>query len=256
MGADERRGRLDPLYAEYAGVYDERTVGAPGDIAFYREIAQEADGLVVELGVGTGRIAIPTVQAGVPVLGLDLSLRMLAIAQRRALDAGVSDDMGLAVADMRRFALARPAALITIPFRAFMHNLTTDDQLSTLACCRAALEAGGRLVLNFFNPDLTMIAEWMRREPDQWGEPDMGLTGSEERRQYEPSLQRIDQFVRFPARAGRGSEVVTRLRWVYRYEMEHLLGRSGFEVEALYGDFERNPFGVTSTELVWVARPA
>ena len=256
MVADERRGPLDPLYAEYAGVYEERTVGTPGDIAFYREIAQEADGLVVELGVGTGRIAIPTVEAGVPLLGLDLSPRMLAIARRKALAASVGGDLGLAVADMRRFALTRPAALITIPFRAFLHNLTTDDQLSTLACCRAALDPSGRLVLNVLNPDLAMIAEWMHREPDEWGEPDPRLPGSEERREYEPSLQRMDQLVRFPAREGRGSEVVIRLRWVYRYEMEHLLARSGFEVEALYGDFERNPFGVTSTELVWVARPA
>ena len=256
MAADERRGLLDPLYAEYAGVYDERTVSTPGDIAFYREIAQEADGLVVELGVGIGRIAIPTVQAGVPVLGLDLSPRMLAIARRKALAASVGGGLGLAVADMRRFALARPAWLITIPFRAFLHNLTTDDQLSTLACCRAALDPGGRLVLNVFNPDLAMIAEWMHREPDEWGDPDPRLPGSEERRVYDPSRQRIDQFVRFPAREGRGSEVVIRLRWVYRYEMEHLLARSGFEVEALYGDFERHPFGVTSTELVWVARPA
>jgi SAM-dependent methyltransferase len=247
---------LDPLYTDYAETYDERTVGAAGDIAFYRELAQEADGLVVELGVGTGRIAIPTVQAGAPVLGLDLSPRMLAIAQRKALEAGVGEDLGLAVADMRRFALAWPAALITIPFRAFLHNLTTDDQLSTLACCRAALEPGGRLVLNVFNPDLALIAEWMQRDPEEWSEPDLGLPGSEERREYDPSRQRIDQFVRFPTREGRGSEVVIRLRWVYRYEMEHLLARSGFEVEALYGDFERNPFGVTSTELVWVARPA
>ena len=83
MAADERRGLLDPLYTEYAGVYDERTIGTPGDIDFYRELAQEADRPVVELGVGTGRIAIPTVRAGVPVLGLDLSPLMLAIARTR-----------------------------------------------------------------------------------------------------------------------------------------------------------------------------
>ena len=154
MAADERRGPLDPLYTEYAGAYDERTVGAPGDSACYREVAQEADGPVVELGVGTGRIAIPTVQARVPVLGLDLLSRMLAIARRKALAAGVGADLGLAVADMRPFVLVRPARLITIPLRAFLHNLTTDDQLSTLACCRATLAPGGRLALNVFDPDL------------------------------------------------------------------------------------------------------
>ena len=98
-----------------------------------------------------------------------------------------------------------------------------------------------------------MIAEWMHREPDEWGEPELGLPGSDERREYDPFRRRIDQFVRFPAREGRGSEVVLRLRRVYRHGMEHLLGRSGFEVEAFYGDFERNPIGSTSLELVWVA---
>ena len=245
---------IDPLYTTYAEEYDERQPGTAGDIDFYRELALEAGGLVVELGVGTGRVAIPLAQAGVSVLGLDLSGQMLAVARRKARAEGVSGRLALARADMRRFVLARPAALITIPARAFLHLLTTNDQLSTLASCRAALEPGGRLALNVFNPNLPLIAEWMRRDPEQWGEADLWLPDSEERRDYDPSEQHINLHVRARGRAGEGSFVATRLRWVYRYEMEHLLARSGFAVEALYGNFERAPFGHTSTELVWVAR--
>lgn len=254
MTAGRRDPAIDPLYTTYAEQYDQRTIGTAGDIDFYSELALEAGGLVVELGVGTGRIAIPTTLAGALVLGLDLSPQMLAIARSKAREAGVNARLGLALADMRRFALSRSATLITIPYRAFLHNLTTEDQLATLASCRAALRPGGRLALNVFNPKLAMIAEWMRRDPEQWGEPDLGLPDSEERRDYDPSRQRIDSHVRFPNREGRGSRIAIRLRWVYRYEMEHLLARSGFAVEALYGDFERAPFGRTSTEMVWVAR--
>ena len=252
MTAGRRDPVIDPLYTTYAEQYDQHQPGTTGDIDFYRELALEAGGLVVELGVGTGRVAIPLARAGVSMLGLDLSRQMLAVAARKARAAGVSERLALARADMRRFALVRPAALVTIPARAFLHLLTTDDQLSTLASCRAALQPGGRLALNVFNPDLPLIVEWMRRDPEQWGEADLGLPDTEERRDYDPSEQHIDLYVRYRGREA--SFVATRLRWVYRYEMEHLLARSGFAVEALYGDFERAPFGRTSTEMVWVAR--
>ena len=153
MAADERRGPLDPLYAEYAGAYDERTVGAPGDIACYREIAQEADGPVVELGVGTGHIAIPTVQAGVPCSAW-ISCRGCSRSRgarrwRRASARTWGDRGGHAPVRAGAAGLADHD-----PLRAFLHNLTTDDQLSTLACCRATLAPGGRLALNVFDPDL------------------------------------------------------------------------------------------------------
>lgn len=258
MPSSARRPLLDPLYGEFAEQYDERYpgqtgIGGGGDIAFYTRLAREAQGPVVELAAGTGRVAIPMVLAGVRVLGLDLSPRMLAIARRKAREQRVERELGLAVADMRSFALTRPAALITIPARSFLHNLTTEDQLATLAACRAALRPGGRLALNVFNPDLEMIARWMRLSPEQREQPGELLPGTLESRDYDPSQQRVDTRMRMRGPDGR-SVVAIRLRWVYRFEMEHLFSRSGFEVEALYGDFEGNSFGITSTELVWIAK--
>ncbi|MEE8421959.1 MAG: class I SAM-dependent methyltransferase [Dehalococcoidia bacterium] len=253
----ERIPLIDPLYTKFAHLYDERFgaegVGGGDDIRFYTKLALEARGLVVELAAGTGRVAIPIVRAGVPVLGLDLSPSMLAIARRKAVEEGITPDLGLAVADMRSFALARPAALITIPARAFLHNLTTDDQLATLASCRAALRPGGRLALNIFNPNLDMIARWMQLPTDQREQPGDLMPDTLESREYDPSEQRVDTRVRMKVPDGK-SVVAIRLRWVYRFEMEHLLARSGFEVEALHGDFDGNPFAITSTEMVWVAR--
>ena len=187
------------------------------------------------------------------MLGLDLSPQMLAICRDKALEAGATG-LSLAIGDMRRFALVRPAALVTIPHRAFLHNLTTDDQLATLACCRAALARGGRLALNVFNPDLGRIADWTERGPDEWEDAPGWPSGARQRHDYDPAGQRVDWTMMLPDVEGRRRRVTIRLRRVHRFEMEHLLERSGFVVDDLYGDFAGRPFGPLSTEMVWVAR--
>jgi SAM-dependent methyltransferase len=250
--ADELPAR-DPYYTDFAIEYDQHTNGVRGDIDFYREIALSADGPVVELGVGTGRTAIPAALGGADVLGLDLSPEMLALCRSKAADGGVST-LSLAVADMRRFALAKPVNLITIPHRAFLHNLTMEDQLATLASCRGALRTGGRLALNVFNPDLAKMVEWMLRGPEEWEEREVGPPGAVHRNDYDPSDQRCDSTIMLPGPDGMRRRVTIHLRYVYRAELEHLLARSGFEVETVYGDFFGAPFGPLSNEIVCLAR--
>lgn len=240
-------------YYEYAELHDSRWAqrAVVGDVEFYRDLALDAGGLVVELGVGTGRIAVPTVQAGVErMIGLDLAEAMLAVARRKAAEAGVEDRLTLEVGDMRDFAVPEPAALVTIPFRAFMHNLTTEDQLSTLAAAHQALAPGGRLALNVFNPNILMIAGWMRRDPDEWVQGEFGR----EQRAYKPSAQTNRTVQRTRDEDGVEHRLEFELRYLHRFELEHLLVRSGFEIEALYGDHMGAPFGETSTEIVIVAR--
>jgi SAM-dependent methyltransferase len=239
-------------YSAYAEFYDERAGGVPGDVEFYRALALEADGPVVELAVGTGRVALPIAEAGARVLGLDLSLEMLRIAATKARAAGVDGRLALARGDMRRFALRRPAALVTIPFRSFLHNVTTADQLATLAAVRDALRPGGRLALNVFNPNVLMIADGVRRGgAEQAG---AGPFGADQRLEYEPTAQVSRTSWTFRRPGGRRVRFSFALRYVYRFEMEHLLERAGFDVEALYGDHFRAPFVETSTEMVWIAR--
>ncbi len=241
-------------YWEFAEIYEMRWAehgGVPGDIEFYRDLAIEAGGLVVELGVGTGRIAIPTVQAGVErMLGLDLAETMLAVARRKVAEAGVEGRLTLEIGDMRDFEVPEPAALVTIPFRAFLHNLTTEDQLATIGSAHRALRPGGRLALNVFNPNILMIAEWMRRDPEEWVEGEAGP----EQRVYEPSAQTTRSVQRTRDAEGVEHRIEYELRYLHRYELEHLLVRCGFEIEAVYGDHMCAPFGETSTEIVVVAR--
>ncbi len=181
---------------------------------------------------------------------------MLAIAREHARAAGVEDRLTLVEGDMRSFEAPEPAALVTIPFRAFLHNLTTEDQLATLGACHRALRPGGRLALNIFNPSLPLIVRWMSQGPQHW-EPFASAAaadGAEAHHEYAPVGQIVTTRLRVRSEDGGWRRTTFRLRYVYRYEMEHLLARTGFEVESLTGDFFEASFGEQSTEMVWVAR--
>ena len=148
-------------YYEAADVYDATTKGVPGDVEFYRDLALASGGPVVELGVGTGRIALPIAAAGVDVIGVDLAPAMLAVARRRAAEAGLAQRLRLVEGDMRTFAVPKAVPLVIIPFRTFLHNLSVEDQRATLAAAYRALLPGGCLALNVFSPDLRLIERRM-----------------------------------------------------------------------------------------------
>ena len=258
------------MLAEYAAAsalfYDHYAPGVEGDIAFYVERARAADSPVLELGCGTGRILIPMAEAAVEVVGLDASPDMLALAEHKlaACLPDVRRRVGLVRGDMRDFELARGFGLVTIPYRAFLHNLDADDQLRTLTRVREHLVPGGRLIFNVFDPDVGKLAagRWLmpagRRRT--FVHP---LTGNQVRVQedfrYDLDRQLVDgAFVFEELDAATGAVVATTrspltLRYVFRYEMEHLLARAGFEVDTLFGDFGGSPFRAGG-EQVWVTR--
>jgi SAM-dependent methyltransferase len=108
----------------YANHYEAWSAHMTADIPFYVALAREAAGPLVELAIGNGRVAIPVGQAtGRPVIGIDTSPAMLALARARAAEAGV--ELDLREGDMRDLALAEPAALIYCPFRALLHLPTS-----------------------------------------------------------------------------------------------------------------------------------
>jgi SAM-dependent methyltransferase len=243
---------LAEFYTTYASHYDDVAIGVAGDIDYYGSRYLEVDGPVVEVGIGTGRIAIPALQAGARVIGVDLSPDMLAICQAKAEAAGVADRLTTIEAPMQAFELPEPVDLVAIPFRTFLHNLTTADQRTTLASCYRALKPGGRLIFNIFNPSITMIADWLGR-PDDW-QARSHDPAVEEQHRYEPSAQVVRSAVSFKDREGRRQKYEFSLRWVYRYEMEHLLELAGFDAIEVAGDFDGAPFDELATEMVWTAR--
>lgn len=256
----------DPLGARY---YDLRAGKMQGDIAFYVEEARRAASPVLELGCGTGRILIPTAEAGVTMTGLDLAPDMLDIARQKlaALSPETQARVTLLHGDMREFDLGQRFGLITIPFRAFLHLLTVQDQRQALHAIRRHLEPDGRLILNVFDPHLELMAAHMGalgsalKKQAEFILPDNGRRVLFwDSRQYDPERQIIDETDLYEEldEAGRVTSrtyVSLTLRYVYRYEMQHLLELCGFTIEALYGDWNRGPFR-PGGEQIWIARPA
>jgi SAM-dependent methyltransferase len=252
-------------YDAFADVYDLDLGASQVDLGFYLGEAQAARPPVLELACGTGRVTLPIAMAGVPVVGLDSSAGMLAKARQKA--AKLPDvPVRWVEADMREFSLEECFGLAIIPARSFLHLLTPGDQVRALSNILDHLLPGGRLILNHFVPHLQMIAEHstttreMLRLSNDFTDPASGnrvlVWGS---RRYDPHAQRIDQQFRYEELDDEGSVVATRYRsfslcYIWPREMEHLLVRCGFEIEALYGWFDRSAFDADSKEQIWIAR--
>src|SRR6266571_3024995 len=131
----------------FADRYEEWSAPMTADVPFYVELARNADGPVVELAIGNGRVAIPVAQAtGRPVVGIDSSPTMLEQARARAAAAGV--ELDLHEGDMRELALDEPAALVYCPFRALLHLPTWADRRLTFERVAASLRPDGRFAWN------------------------------------------------------------------------------------------------------------
>jgi SAM-dependent methyltransferase len=206
------------------------------DVPFYVGLAREADGPIVELAVGNGRVAIPVAQAtGRRVVGIDSSPAMLERARRGAEEAGV--ELDLREGDMREFALEEPAALVYCPFRALLHLPTWSDRRTTFERVAAALQPGGRFAWNAFALDHTVACR---------------LDGM---RQEEPVPHRVDYAVgdnRIDLTLDDGSK--SSLWWATRNEWLGLIDVAGLELVSLHGGFEGEPLTDVSREYVFVVR--
>ena len=224
-------------YDEFAAVYDAFSAAMTEDVAFYVELAREARGPVVELAVGTGRVAIPIVErTGRRVIGIDVSDGMLDVARRAAAQAGV--EIELRHGDMRDLSLDRPTDLVICPFRAMLHLRDHGERVTVMRRVCESLVPGGRFAWNAFVFDPAISAEidgvWREQE------------GIRNRSTYDFTERRIDLELENGA--------TVQLWWVDRAEWEAAINEGGLEVEALYGWFDGTPFDDTSREFVYVAR--
>jgi SAM-dependent methyltransferase len=209
-------------------------------VPFYVELAREADGPVVELAVGTGRVAIPVAQAtGRRVVGIDSSPAMLAQARARAVEEGV--ELDLREGDMRELELEEPAALIYCPARSLLHLPTWADRRRCFERVAASLLPDGRFAWNAFAFDHHIAAALDGRHAD----PNPGVPLPHTNR-YSVSDNRVDITL---DDGGTGS-----LWWATKNEWLGLLDVAGLHLEALYGGFAGEPLADDSREYVFVAR--
>jgi SAM-dependent methyltransferase len=234
------------VYAPFVDIYEEWSAPMTEDVPFYVELAREADGPVVELAVGSGRVAVPVAQAiGRPVIGIDTSPGMLAKAQEAAAADGV--ELELHEGDMRDLSLDEPAALIYCPYRALLHLPTWADRRQVFERVAAALRPRGRFAWNafVFDPHIAVRMDNVAR-------PHLDSETLWEYTAHHPGDNRIDitAYVGEPGQDPRNLQ----LWWLTRSEWEGLIDVAGLEVEALYGWFDKSPFDDESREFVWVTR--
>jgi ubiquinone/menaquinone biosynthesis C-methylase UbiE len=232
-----------PSYDAFAPIYDEWAAHMTEDVPFYVELAREADGPLVELAVGSGRVAIPVArETGRPVIGIDSSPAMLAQARERAAAAGV--ELDLREGDVGELALEEPAGLVYCPFRALLHLQGWRNKRQVFERVAASLLPGGRFAWNAFVFNHHVAASndgFASRHGRLW-----------EYTEHTPADARIDATA-FAGQPGVEPRTVS-LWWCTRSEWEGLVDVAGLEVEALYGWFDRRPFDDRSEEFVFVAR--
>jgi ubiquinone/menaquinone biosynthesis C-methylase UbiE len=229
------------LYDEIADLYDPWSRSVTEDVAFYVDLALASGGPVVELAVGTGRIAVPIARAGIDVIGVDSSAEMLERARASAVAAGVERRVDLRVGDLREPPVSEPVPLVVCPFRSLLHLETEDEKLHALRAARRLVEPGGRYAFDVFAPSPEDIAEthdrWLEREP-----------GIYERAVWDEGSRTLSLSVR-----SRGIEATFGLHWLSGAEWLALLERAGFEVEAFHGWFDRRPYD-GGEDMIFVCR--
>jgi SAM-dependent methyltransferase len=229
------------LYDSIARLYDPWSVSVTEDVKFYVEEAEQAGSPVVELAVGTGRIAVPTAAAGIRVIGIDSSPGMLDVCRERAELAGVADLIDLRLGELEAPPVYERVGLVTCPFRSFLHLLDDEARLRALRAAWELLVPGGRLVFDVFAPGADDIADtqgrWLEREP-----------GIFERADWDSPARTLTLSVR-----GDSGATTFTLAWLSPDEWRALLERTGFQVLGCFGWFDRRPYG-GGEDTVWIAR--
>ena len=246
--SDDYEGPLARNYDALYGVMRDPS----GDAAFYRELAVEARGTVLELGCGTGRVLLPIAALGIPCVGVDASPAMLAALRAKRPPANLEVVLGRMESfdlDERRFRL------VTCPFRAFQHLLDIPSQLATLANVRRHLAPGGAFAFDVFDPKLALLtapADTERLEAT------FTIDGVETKRfgraRFDQEAQILEVTFRFEPAQRDGNSTV-RLRWFHRYELEHLLARAGFTDLTFFGGFDRRPWRPEGETIVVARAP-
>ncbi len=226
-----------------------------GDLEFYRKLARDAQGPVLELGCGTGRALLAIAVEGIPCTGLDASPRMLDALRRKQ----PPPTLRLVCAAMQNFDLGLDRfRLIFAGFRVFQHLYTVEEQLDCLACVRRHLAPGGRFAFDVFAPQLDRIR--LLREPER---EDVRFEQDDEEivRYTAVDFDHAQQLMKVRMRYERNqagevidNEIVEmRMRYFFRYELEHLLVRAGFEDVQIYGGFDLRPYDYVSGETLVIA---
>ncbi|MDD5765675.1 MAG: class I SAM-dependent methyltransferase [Candidatus Marinimicrobia bacterium] len=235
----------------YDAVYD--SIRTQIDRDFYLHEIQKVRGAVLEIGVGTGRIFCAALEKGTDIYGFDLSPAMIARLKEKI---NPMDYHRVSVQNAVNFHFNRKFDLIIAPFRMFSHLMTIDDQLMTLNNIYTHLTDDGTFIFDVFVPNLKMLIEGIDSVIDFEG---VDRTGRKFKRIISMCPDQINQttnsLMQFDwEEDGRNfsSKWEFQMRYFFRYELEHLIARSGLTLQTILGDFQGNPLSENSGEFIVV----
>lgn len=241
------------LYVD-AEFYDLLHDGYRDDLGFYRGLAEDLGGPVLEFGAGSGRVTVALALAGFEVVAVEPVAAMRARGAARLAAAGVADRVAWVDADARRLALGRRFPLVIAPFHMLMHVATLDDQDAALGAARVHVAPGGAFATDVYVPRFGVDGV-VRVEP-AWA----GLEGDLSTWQVvDPVAQTVvteHRLDRTLADGGvRRRAATLRQRYYYRFELERALRAAGFGRVRTFGGFDRGPVTVAAWSWTFLAQP-
>ncbi|HAX24787.1 MAG TPA: class I SAM-dependent methyltransferase [Thermomicrobiales bacterium] len=251
--------RTNDAYARFAEYYDLEYDRYEDDFDLYRQFATEANGPVLELGCGSGRVLRSLEELGLPLAGIDPSPAMLARARRRlssstALVEASMEDLKPGLLPVPKYWLAFCA------INTFLHLADADAQIAALQAVRSIVIDGGLLLLDLMAPDPHYLSSLDGRVLLEFS----GTLSDGRRldkwvtRTHDFASQTITTTVLFDT-VEPGSGALTRVvdeyatRYIYRWELEHLLHRAGWEMIGLYGSYDLEPYRSESERMIALA---
>lgn len=249
-------------YDAFARFYDLEYQTFTDDLDLYRSMAARSGSPVLELACGSGRVLVPLARAGHAVVGVDISPPMLAIARERVAEEepSVRQRVSLVQGDMRRFRLAQRFRLAFYAINSFMHLTTPADQARSLRCVHRHLQSDGLLMVDIFNPDLSLFDSSGRMFYERsMADRQAGTTVTKMVTTWVDRANQVNHITFFYDEIGKDKALQRTVapitqRYLYRYEMEHLLQRCGFAVEHVYGTLDLEEYAGDSPKMVFVAR--
>ena len=248
-------------YDLYARFYDIDYSQADADLLMIEQLAACCGSPILELACGTGRVLLPLARQGYQITGVDISPAMLAVTKLKITAEGLDEQVTLVEQDMRYLTLDRRFNLALVAVNSFMHLLTPEDQLAALIRIRQHLEPGGRLLLDLFNPDMGRLLDFRGQvtlekvmiDPDSGNRLMKFRSEKADLAQQTISVSFMIDEIEAQGTVRRTLFPFT-IRYLFRGELEHLLQRAGFAVEAIYGSYDMDDFDADSDKMIAVAR--
>ena len=259
-------------YDDFADIYDSEYKdyhATIGDIDFYDNYANLKQGKILDIGCGTGRIAIELAKKGHDLIGLDISRKMLENARHKANSVASVNPLKIQFieGDMRNFDLGITFNLIYIGFRSFMLLLSPDKQRSTLKCIFNHLSEQGFLIISLFVPTRKRLERYFKSNSAtefKYFREFKHLNSKHKIIEYEKCW--CDEFHQIAfhklkhVTLNEAQEVLNEnyrdlnIRWTYRQEFRNLVELLNYEIVEIFGNYNRERISNESTEMIWILR--